>query len=159
MLFPIDHHLKYVATTTTINPLRRVWPQPKRDPSVPQIERPGLIICLAGPFLQRLHSDQAKCRVRPGSRPGSVFVACVLVTMTLEFSRRALNLIRLDAHPETFPLAIAVGIVLPRSCSGASLLLLFYFQVILKSRPALASLQMMLWTLTTALLGPSWVQG
>jgi hypothetical protein len=33
-------------------------------------------------------------------------------------------------------------------------LLLSYFQVILESSPALASLQMMPWTLTTALSGP-----
>jgi hypothetical protein len=46
-------------------------------------------------------------------------------------------------------LELAVGIVLPGLCSGASLLLLSHFQVILKSSPALAP-QMMPWTLTTA---------
>jgi hypothetical protein len=88
MLFPIDAYLKYVATTTTINPLRRVWPEPKRDPSVPQIERPGLIICLAGPFLQRLHSDQAKCRVRPGPVPGLSSLPLDLMLILRRFRSR-----------------------------------------------------------------------
>jgi hypothetical protein len=39
-----------------------------------------------------------------------------------------------------------VGIILPGLSSGASLLLLSYFQVILENSPALASVKMMPWT-------------
>lgn len=62
----------------------------------------------------------------------------------------------LDLSPvstRAFSVAIAVGIILPGLCSSATLLLLYYFRVILKAVPALASLQMVPWTLTTALLG------
>jgi hypothetical protein len=71
MLFPIDAHLKYVATPTTVKSASAGL-FPNRSATCPyrKIERPGRLICLAGPFLQRLHSAQAKCRVRPGPVPG-----------------------------------------------------------------------------------------
>jgi hypothetical protein len=75
MHFPNDAHLKYVATTTTFNPLRRLWPEPKRDLSVPLTERPGLLIWQAGPFLPSRHSDQAKCRIRPA--PSLAYLRCI----------------------------------------------------------------------------------
>ena len=61
----------------------------------------------------------------------------------MEFSSGALALFK-GPHCS---LAIAVGIILPGLSSGASLLLLSYFQVILENSPALASVKMMPWTL------------
>jgi hypothetical protein len=88
----------------------------------------------------------------PGSISGLSSLHPFFGAMMLEF-RGALNLIsyrisyrELDTHPETFSLAKQTSF--SGSCSGASLLLLSYFQVILNGSPALASLQMMPWTLT-----------